>query len=127
MKKRNFGEIVTYFNRRVDEMKKIKINNFHFAWDNYADGDKIIPKLIMFMEKVKPAKHSVVCYCLTNFDTTIKQDLKRIYILRDLSIQPYVMIYDKEHCNPIYRKMQRWVNSPRIFWITPKFEEYERM
>ena len=44
--------------------------------------------------------------------------------LRDIGLQPYVMIYDKEHCDPIYKRMQRWCNAPQIFWSTPKFEDY---
>ncbi len=37
-------------------------------------------------------------YILTNFDTTIEQDLERIYILRDLGYSPYVMIYINRSC-----------------------------
>ena len=109
---------------KINLLKQIKIAHFHFAWDNPADGDKIVPKLTMFTDMVRPSKHSTVCYCLVNFSSTIDQDLERIYTLRELDIQPYVMIYDKEHCDPIYRRMQRWVNAPRLFWSTPKFEEY---
>ena len=34
-------------------------------------------------------------YVLCGFDTTLEQDLDRIYTLRDLGYAPYVMIYDK--------------------------------
>lgn len=64
---------------------------------------------------------------LTNFNTTIEQDLERIYTLRDLDYDPYVMIYDKEKTkrdDPV-RKLQRWVNNRKIFKTIPKFEDYD--
>ena len=74
---------------------------------------------------VKTQKHGVVCYCLVNFDSTLDQDLHRVYTLRDMGIQPYIMIYDKAHCDKVYNKLQRWVNAPQLFWSTPRFEEYK--
>jgi hypothetical protein len=35
------------------------------------------------------------------------------------------MIYDKEHCDPVYKKLQRWCNN-FIFWKVPTFDEYKR-
>ena len=35
----------------------------------------------------------------------------------------YPMIYDKEHCDPIYKRLQRWCNN-FIFWSVQTFEEY---
>ena len=66
-------------------------------------------------------------YVLTNFNTTIDQDLERIYTLRDLGYNPYVMVYDKEHTTPkmTVRKLQRWVNNRFIFRSTKTFEEYK--
>ena len=31
--------------------------------------------------------------------------------------------YDKEHCDPIYKKLQRWCSN-YIFWSVPTFDEY---
>ena len=112
--------------KNIEIIKTIKMKYFHFAWDKPEDEDKIIPRLRMFLEIVKPNKRNVLVYCLVNFTSTLDEDFHRIYQLRKLGVQPYVMIYDKEHSDPIYRKIQRWVNAPAIFWSTPKFEEYER-
>ena len=112
--------------RNIGIIRRIRMKHYHFAWDNPADEAKILPKLKMFMELGKPAAHSVVCYCLVNFSSTLEEDFHRIYALRELRIQPYVMIYDKEHCDPVYRKIQRWVNAPAIFWSIPKFDEFGR-
>lgn len=111
--------------RKIDIIRKIRMYRYHFAWDQPKDEDKIVPKLRMFMEMVKTQKHGVICYCLVNFDSTLDQDLHRVYTLRDMGIQPYVMIYDKAHCDKIYNKLQRWVNAPQLFWSTPRFEDYK--
>ena len=111
--------------RSIELLSGIRVKKFHFAWDRPADEDKILPNLKKFAERIGTAKHNIAVYCLVNFDSTLEEDLHRIYTLRDLRIQPYVMVYDKEHCEPVYRKMQRWVNAPALFWKTPKFEDYK--
>ena len=63
-------------------------------------------------------------YILCNFDTTIEQDIERIQFCRSLEFIPYPMIYDKEHADPIYKKLQRWCNN-FVFWKTPRFEDYD--
>ena len=65
-------------------------------------------------------------YILTNFDTTIEQDLERIYTLRDLGYWPYVMIYNKENTKSTdtIRRIQRWVNMRALFEKVERFEDY---
>ena len=111
--------------KKVEIIRKIRMKNYHFAWDTPKDESKIVPKLKMFTEITGKVNHQVVCYCLVNFNSTLEEDFHRIYTLRDMNIQPYVMIYDKKHCDQIYRDMQRWVNSMNCFWATPKFEDYK--
>ena len=67
---------------------------FHFAWDNPKDGDKIIPKLMMFKEMIKSDRRNTVCYCLTNFNSTLEEDLFRINTLRSMDIQRNQMPLD---------------------------------
>ena len=109
-------------------IKRIKIKNIHFAWDRYEDKDKIVPKFKMFSGMTGWDRRKMTVYVLTNFDTTIEQDLERIYTLRELGFQPYVMIYNKEHTKPgdTVRKLQRWVNARFIFESTPRFEDYQK-
>lgn len=113
---------------KAEMIKRIKIKNIHFAWDRYEDKDKIVPKFRMFKEMTGWDRRKMTVYVLTNFDTTIEQDLERIYILRDLGYWPYVMIYDKEHAKPTdtVRKLQRWVNMRAVFESTPRFEDYQK-
>lgn len=108
-------------------LNQIKIKEIHFAWDRYQDKEKILPKLKLFasITNHSPHAHKAIVYTIVNFDTTIEQDLERIYTLRDLGYWPYVMIYDKEHCQRVYKNMQRWVNNRFIFAKCKRFEDYE--
>lgn len=108
-------------------LNQIKIKEIHFAWDRYEDKEKILPKLKLFasITNQSPHSHKAIVYTIVNFDTTIEQDLERIYTLRDLGYWPYVMIYDKEHCQRVYKNMQRWVNNRFIFAKCKRFEDYE--
>lgn len=114
---------------KAEMIKKIKTKNIHFAWDRYQDKDKIIPKFKMFKDISGWDKRKLTVYVLTNFSTTIEQDLERIYTLRNLGYWPYVMIYDKQHTKPkdTVRKIQRWVNMRAVFESTPRFEDYQKV
>lgn len=106
-------------------LKQIKLRSVHFAFDRWQDKDIIEPRLRAFVKATGYDRHKVVVYILVNFDTTFAQDLFRIQLCRELNIQPFPMVYNKEHCKPIYKKLQRWCN-PVIFWSVPTFEEYSR-
>ena len=112
---------------KAEMIKRIKTKNIHFAWDKYEDRDKIIPKLKMFKELTGWNKRKLTVYVLTNFDTTIEQDLERIYTLRDLEYWPYVMIYDKQHTktSDTILMFQRWVNMRAVFEKIQNFEDYK--
>ena len=113
--------------RKLELLRQIRLQNIHVAFDRWQDKDIIEPRLREFVKKTgfnKDRGH-MLCYILVNFDTTIEQDIARIQLCRELRISPYPMIYDKEHCDPVYRKLQRWCNN-FIFWKVPTFEEYER-
>ena len=112
--------------RKLEIIRKIRMIRYHFAWDNPADEEKILPKLKMFAEIVKVNRHNTTVYCLVNFNSTLEEDLHRVYTLKGMNMQPYIMIYDKAHAEPVYRRLQRWVNNPIIFNTVPTFEEYDR-
>lgn len=114
--------------KKAEMLNKIKIKELHFAWDRYQDKKVILPRFREYRKISKIRQHSLVVYVLCNFDTSIEQDLERIYTLRDLGYSPYVMLYDKEHIPNGHdlKKMQRWVNNRFIFWKTGRFEDYKR-
>ena len=113
---------------KSEMIKRIKIKNIHFAWDRYEDKDKIVPKLKMFKKMTGWDYQKLTVYMLCNFDTTFEQDLERVYTLRNLGFNPYVMIYDKEHISKgsKLKHLQRWVNNRIIFRTCERFEDYQK-
>lgn len=111
---------------KAEALKKMKIKQIHFAWDNYEDKEYIMPKFRAFKEITGWDYRKMSVYVLTGFNTTLEQDLERIYTLRDLGYSPYVMIYDKheKHCNGQLKRLQRWVNSRFAFAACRRFEDY---
>lgn len=106
-------------------LNKIK-SKVHFAWDNPEQD--LRPYFERYVKKAKPNKHRPPgVYVLTNYGSTLEQDLERIYFLRDLGFDPYVMIYEKETAPRDIRLLQRWVNNKIIFKVTSRFEEYDPM
>lgn len=114
--------------RKIELLNKLKIKEIHFAWDNYHDKDIVLPKFKLYSElgKFKPHSHNAIVYVLTNFNSTVEQDLERIYTLRELGYWAYIMVYDKQHCAPIYKDLQRWCNNRFIFGSCPRFEDYNK-
>lgn len=111
---------------KAEMIKCIKTKNIHFAWDRYEDKEKIVPKLKMFKEYTGYDYRKLTVYILCNFNTTFEQDLERVYTLRDLGYNPYVMLYDKENVPNGHKlkRLQRWVNNRKIFKTTLRFENY---
>lgn len=107
-------------------LRKMKIKRIHFAWDRYEDRDIILPKFREFKKITGWDKRKMGVFVLTNFDTTLDQDLERIYTLRDMGYNPYVMIYDKQHVPRGHdlRRLQRWVNSRVAFAAVQKFDDF---
>lgn len=105
---------------------QIKQKLIHFAWDRYEDKEKIIPKFEMFKRISGFPDWKMIVYTIVNYDTTLEQDLERIYTLKKLGYWAYVMIYDKDNLprGHIYRKLQRWCNNRFIFGSGVTFDEY---
>lgn len=112
--------------QNIDLLNRIKVKNIHFAWDNAKDDLKPYFERYKALAKHKPHGHYGTVYCLTNFGSTMEENLYRIYTLRDLGYDPYVMIYDKPNAPKEVRDLQRWVNSPYIFRSCDKFEDYKK-
>lgn len=107
----------------VQLLRKIKTKMIHFAWDSVAD--ELTPRMLWYYKRATGLnRRRLRCYVLTNYDSTMDEDLYRIYKLREMGYDPYVMIYDKDNAPHQIRRMQRWVNSPVIWATTPRFEDY---
>lgn len=111
--------------RNIDLLNRIKVKKIHFAWDNAGDDLKPYFERYKALAKHKPHGRYGTVYCLTNFGSTMEENLYRIYTLRDLGFDPYVMIYDKPNAPKDVRKLQRWVNNTQIFRSCERFEDYK--
>lgn len=111
-------------NKNIEIIKKLRIEMIHFAWDNPLD--EITPrKLKKFKGETGFDSRKLSVYVLTNFNSTHEQDLNRIYTLKELGYDPYVMIYDKKNAPKQTKSLQRWVNNRIIFKTCEKFEDYD--
>ena len=112
--------------QNIEAINQIKLKNIHFAWDYMREEKRVIAGLEVYAKlanrKVNGAFGTV--YCLTNYDTTMAENLYRIYKLWDMGYFPYVMIYDKPHAPKEIKRLQRWCNNRFIFKSCPRFEDY---
>jgi hypothetical protein len=134
----------------TDLIKQIKVKMIHFAWDGEKDTDLIINNLEAFKKFTRLDYRKLAVYVLTNFNTEIEFDLFRVYKLKDMGYDPYVMVYDKEkfvnkdgkmkpmevllktfthdqikHFKAVHR-MQRRVNN-KIIWHSGELETEQAM
>ena len=113
--------------QNIEAINKIKLKNIHFAWDYMKEEKRVIAGLELYAKlanrKVNGAFGTV--YCLTNYDTTMEENLYRIYTLRDMGYDPYVMIYDKPNAPKEIKRLQRWCNNRFIFKSCQRFEDYK--
>lgn len=109
---------------RIEMLNRMRIKRVHLAWDN-PDQD-LTEDFRRFSECYRRKSESgKVVFVLTNFNSTVDQDLYRIYTLRDLKYDPYIMIYDKEHADQKHKSIARWVNN-RIIWRScRRFDYYD--
>lgn len=110
----------------IEQINRMKLKNIHFAWDKMEQSDRVIEGLKMYAdlsERKIHGGHGTV-YVLVNFGTSMEENLFRIYTLRDMGYDPYVMIYDKPNAPKEIKRLQRWVNAKWIFKSAPRFEDY---
>lgn len=107
----------------VDDLNGMRLRTIHFAWDNPLD--ELESKFKAFANRFRRKSNIAMVYCLVNFNSTMEQNLYRIYTLRDLGYDPYVMIYNKPSAPKEIRALQRWCNNKLIFKSCKRFEEYK--
>ena len=109
----------------VADINAMRLKNVHFAWDNPRYD--LAENFAWYAKVGKKNKHGRfgTVYCLTNFNSTMEENLYRIYTLRELGYDPYVMIYNKPNAPVEVKRLQRWVNNKIIFRATKKFEEFK--
>lgn len=96
-------------------LKKIKIKYAHFAFDFMKNEKAIIRGLEIYKKIVGGSDSNSVVYVLTNFNTTIEEDLYRVQKIREVGFLPDIRIYRKPTAPQIIRDLQRWCNNRFIF------------
>lgn len=112
--------------QNIEAINRLKLREIHFAWDYMRESKAVLRGLELYASLAtrKPHGRYATVYCLTNYDTTMEENLYRIYTLRDMGYDPYVMIYDKPHAPREIRFLQRWCNNRIIFRAEPDFYKY---
>lgn len=104
------------------DINEMRLRTLHFAWDNPKDD--LETKFRNFANGFRRKSNIGMVYCLTNFNSTMEENLYRIYTLRDMGYDPYVMVYDKPHAPKEIKMLQRWCNNKIIFKSCKRFEDY---
>ena len=107
----------------IEDINHMRLRTLHFAWDNPKDD--LEKKFRNFANNFRRKSNIGMVYCLTNFNSTMEENLYRIYTLRDLGFDPYVMIYNKPNAPKEIKQLQRWCNNKIIFKSCKKFEDYK--
>lgn len=102
---------------------KIDIKKIHFAFDFMKNEKAIVRGLKIFKEISGISDRKAIVYMLTNYDTTIEQDLYRVNLIRECGYLPDVRIYRKTTAPQILRDLQRWCNN-RIIYRSCEFMDY---
>ena len=109
--------------KKADMIRQCKVKMLHFAWDNPED-ELTFEKLKEYRKAFSLPDEKCKVYVLTNFNSTHKQDLERVYRLRDIGYDPFVMVYEKWNAPKETRRLQRWCNNKIIFRAEPEFAKY---
>lgn len=108
----------------IEDINHMRLRTLHFAWDNPKDD--LEGKFRAFANGFRRKTKIGMVYCLTNYNSTMEENLYRIYTLRDLGYDPYVMIYNKPSAPKEVRDLQRWCNNKFIFKSCRRFEDYKK-
>lgn len=104
-------------------LKDIKIDKVHFAFD-YMKNEKAIVKGLQTYKKIcKTRENNAIVYMLTNYDTTIEEDLRRLRLIQECGFLPDVRIYRKPTAPKVLRDLQRWCNN-RILYRSCDFMDF---
>lgn len=109
----------------LEVLSRIKIKALHFAFDFMKNEKQIIKGLNLAKERLKIDNRNAIVYMLTNYDTTIKEDLYRLKAIRDAGFHPDVRVYRKNALpkRHILRDLQRWCNN-RFVYKSCSFFDY---
>ena len=106
----------------INQINRMRVKDIHFAWDNPEDD--LEEKFRNWARQFRRRSNIGMVYVLVNYGSSKEQNLHRIYVLRDMGFDPYVMVYDKPNAPQEIVDLQRWCNNKIIFKKTRHFEDY---
>ena len=111
--------------KNIEILNKVKTKMIHFAWDKMDQSEKVLRGLELYAKHgaIQDRRRRIV-YVLTNYNTTMDENLYRIYKLRKMGFDPDVRVYDKPNAPKEVRMLQRWVNNRVIWGKCARFEDY---
>jgi len=95
------------------EIPRWRGKRYNFAFD-HINLQSIIEKKLKLLYDVGFAANDLMFYVLIGFDSTPKEDLKRIEFLKSRDLRAYAMPYDPS--DPYQRCMKRWTNFKPFYW-----------
>lgn len=104
--------------KALSEVKHLR--SLHYAWDLMGFENQVMEGIKTLSKFIKPYKH--MCFMLVGFNTNFEEDMYRFRRLREMKVDPFVMIYN-EGKDKRLRHFARWVNS-RIY-KSCEWNEYE--
>lgn len=107
----------------AEQIKNIKIDTIHFAFDFMKNEKAIINGLRLFRDVVNPKDGKAIVYMLTNYDTNIEQDIYRMNKIKEFGYRPDIRIYRKSTAPQILKDLQRWCNN-RFIYTSCEFKDY---
>lgn len=95
--------------KALSEVKHLR--SLHYAWDLMEYEDAVMRGIEILSRYVK--KWRQMCFMLVGFDTDFEQDMYRFRKLKEVGVDPFVMIYNKQGTAQL-KHFARWVNG-RIY------------
>jgi len=108
-------------NWHIEELLKLRLRSFYFAYDTEDDYDPLLNASTMLKNYglIKKTSHKAGCYCLIGYPgDTFEKAEKRLMDVLKLGFTPFAMLYrdDKGEYKNDWRKFQRsWARPAAIF------------
>ena len=108
----------------IEKLNKMRVKRLHFAWDHPEQDLRPYFERFTAQYKRKDSRSKIV-YVLTNYDSTMEQNLFRIYELERMGYNADVRVFDKPNAPKEILRLQRWCNNRIIHGKCPRFEGYK--
>ena len=87
-------------------------------------NEKAIIKGLQTFQKYCPVdSRNATVYMLTNYDTSLEEDIYRVKKIQECGFQPDVRVYRKQTAPRSVRDLQRWCNN-RFLYRSCELEDY---